>query len=198
MVDVINITEHFHYIGIFILLVIGGMGFPIPEGVTLIVSGFLISHNIIRLIPAIVVIFAGMLTGDILIFYIGKKYGRMVITHKKFQRLISPERLSIMEDRFNKWGTPFILFGRHLGFHVFLVAGIMKMPFLRFLVLDILSSILTIITMVTIGYIGGNSLQVLKKDITRIEHLGILLVVMILVVYLFFRYFKFRFRKTLL
>lgn len=192
MVDVINITEHFHYIGIFILLVIGGMGFPIPEGVTLLVSGFLISHEIIRPIPAIVVIFSGMLTGDIIIFSIGRKYGRMIVTHRKFHRIISPESLSVLENKFNKWGTLFILFGRHLGFHVFLVAGIMKMPFLRFLVLDIVSSILTIVTMVTIGYIGGNSLQVLKRDITRIEHIGILLIVMILSVYLFFRYFKSR------
>lgn len=197
MVDVINITEHFHYIGIFILLVIGGMGFPIPEGVTLMASGFLISHGIIRPIPAIVVIFAGMLTGDILIFYIGRKYGRMVVTHRKFHRIISPERLLVLEDRFNKWRTLFILFGRHLGFHVFLVAGIMRMPFLRFLVLDIVSSILTIIPMVTIGYIGGNSLQVLKRDITRIEHIGILLIIILLTIYLFFRYFKSERDKTL-
>lgn len=197
MVDVINITEHFHYIGIFILLVIGGMGFPIPEGVTLIASGFLISHGIIRPIPALVVVFTGMLTGDMIIFYIGRKYGRMVVTHRKFHRIISPERLAVLEDKFNKWRTPFILFGRHLGFHVFLVAGIMRMPFLRFLVLDIVSSILTIIPMVTIGYIGGNSLQVLKRDITRIEHIGILVIIIMLTIYLFFRYFKSRQGKTL-
>lgn len=197
MVDVINITEHFHYIGIFILLVIGGMGFPIPEGVTLIASGFLISHGIIRPIPALVVVFTGMLTGDMIIFYIGRKYGRMVVTHRKFHRIISPERLAVLEDKFNKWRTPFILFGRHLGFHVFLVAGIMRMPFLRFLVLDIVSSILTIIPMVTIGYIGGNSLQVLKRDITRIEHIGILVIIIMLTIYLFFRHFKSERDKTL-
>lgn len=197
MVDVISITEHFHYMGIFILLVIGGMGFPIPEGVTLMASGFLISHEIIKPIPALIVVFTGMLTGDIIIFSIGRKYGRMVVTHRKFHKIISPERLLVLEDKFNKWKTPFILFGRHLGFHVFLVAGIMRMPFLRFLVLDIVSSILTIIVMVTIGYIGGNSLQVIKRDITRIEHIGILLVIILLTIYLFFRYFKSRRDKIL-
>jgi membrane protein DedA with SNARE-associated domain len=50
-----------------------------------------------------------------------------------------------------------------LGFHVYLVAGIMKMPYLKFLVLDIISSILTIIVMVGLGYISGNSFQVIKK-----------------------------------
>lgn len=192
MVDVINITEHFHYIGIFILLVIGGMGFPIPEGVTLIASGFLISHGIIRPIPALVVVFTGMLTGDMIIFYIGRKYGRMVVTHRKFHRIISPERLAVLEDKFNKWRTPFILFGRHLGFHVFLVAGIMRMPFLKFLALDIVSSVLTIAVMVGLGYIGGNSLQLIKRDITRIEHIGILLVISLLAIYLIFRHIRTR------
>lgn len=192
MVDVINITEHFHYIGIFILLVIGGMGFPIPEGVTLIASGFLISHGIIRPIPALVVVFTGMLTGDMIIFYIGRKYGRMVVTHRKFHRIISPERLAVLEDKFNKWRTPFILFGRHLGFHVFLVAGIMRMPFLKFLALDIVSSVLTIAVMVGLGYIGGNSLQLIKRDIIRIEHIGILLVISLLAIYLIFRHIRTR------
>ncbi len=190
MFDVISITEHFHYIGIFILLVIGGMGFPIPEGVTLMACGFLISHKVIKLIPALIVVFTGMLTGDILIFSIGRKYGRMVVTHRKFHRIISPERLSVLEDKFNKWKTPFILFGRHLGFHVFLVAGIMRMPFLRFLALDVVSSIITIVPMVVIGYIGGNSWQVIKRDITRIEHIGILLVIILLTIYLFLRYLR--------
>lgn len=190
MVDVIGFTEHFHYIGIFILLVIGGMGFPIPEGVTLMASGFLISHDIIRPIHTLVIVFTGMLTGDIIIFTIGRKYGRLVVTHRKFHRIISPERLLVLEDKFYKWKTPFILFGRHLGFHVFLVAGIMRMPFLKFFVLDIVSSILTIVVMVWLGYIGGNSFQLIKKDITRIEHIGIFLIVILIVIYLFFRYFK--------
>ncbi len=194
--DIPTFVEHFPYIGLFVMLVLGGMGFPTPEGVTLMASGFLIFHGIIRPIPALVVVFTGMLTGDIIIFYIGRKYGRRVVTHRKFHGIISPERLLALEDKFNKWRTLFILVGRHLGFHVFLVAGIMRMPFLKFLALDIVSSILTIAVMTGLGYIGGNSFENMKKDITRIEHIGILLIVISIVVYLFYRYFKARQDKT--
>lgn len=198
MSDIPGLVEHFHYIGLFILLVLGTMGLPFPEGITLMLCGFLISHEIIRPIYALIVVFTGMLTGDLIMFSFGRKYGRMVVTHKKFHRIISPQRLSTLEDKFNKWKTLFILFGRHLGFHVFLVAGIMRMPYLKFLALDIVSSILTIAVMVGAGYIGGNSLQVIKKDITRIEHIVIFLVIILLVIYLLFRYFKSRRDKKFL
>lgn len=50
--------------------------------------------------------------------------------------------------------------------------------------------------MVGAGYMGGISLEIIKKDMTRIEHIGILLAVIILAVYLIFRYFKFIRSKT--
>jgi hypothetical protein len=43
---------------------------------------------------------------------------------------------------------------------------------------------------------GGHSLQVIKRDITRIEHIGILLAVILLAIYLMYRYFKSRGAET--
>lgn len=40
------------------------------------------------------------------------------------------------------------------------------------------------------GYVGGNSLQILSKDITRVEHILIFLAVIFLSIVLFFRYFR--------
>jgi len=64
------------------------------------------------------------------------------------------------------------------------------MPALKFLIADAISSLFTIGLMGGLGYVGGNSLQVIRRDITRIEHIGILLAVIILAVYLLFRYVK--------
>ena len=78
------------------------------------------------------------------------------------------------------------------GSSVFLVAGILRIPYLRFLGLDIVSSFLAIGLLVGTGYFGGKSIKVLETDITRIEHWGILLAVVLLAAYLCFRYFKAR------
>jgi membrane protein DedA with SNARE-associated domain len=44
--------------------------------------------------------------------------------------------------------------------------------------------------MIGAGYAGGNSLQILRKNISRIEHAVIFLAIVLLFGYLIFRYVK--------
>ncbi|GER94032.1 DedA family protein [hot springs metagenome] len=195
------IIEHYPYIGLFLLLILGGIGFPFPEDTTLILCGFLISTKVVKPLPALFAVYSGLLIADFFLYFVGKKYGRMIVKHKRFHKIISPERLSMLEENFNKKGILVILIGRHLvglRAQIFLAAGVMRMLALKFIMADAVSSIFTIALMVGAGYVGGNSLQVIKKDITRIEHLGILVVVLALAIYLSFRYFKFRRNKRFL
>ena len=190
-----GIVEHFPYIGLFLLLVLGGIGLPLPEDTTLILCGFLISTEVIEPVPALLVVYSGLLITDFGLFSVGKKYGRKIVTHRRFHKIISPERLSILEDKFRERGLLFILVGRHLAglrAQIFLTAGVMRMPDVKFLIADGISSVLTIAIMVGAGYAGGRSLQVIKSDITRIEHIGIFLAVILLAVYLIFRYVRSR------
>jgi membrane protein DedA with SNARE-associated domain len=61
---------------------------------------------------------------------------------------------------------------------------------------DAISAIFTIAIMLGAGYIGGNSLEIIKRDITRYEHIGILVLIISLTIYLLFRYFKSMRNKT--
>ncbi len=199
MTDIPGIIEHFPYLGLFLLLILGGIGFPFPEDATLILCGFLISNSIIKPIPALLVVYTGILIADFFLYSVGKKYGRMIVTHQRFHKILSPERFSELEGKFNKKGIFVILIGRHLvglRAQIFLVSGIMRMPVLKFIISDAVSSVFTIAVMVAAGYIGGNSLQVIKKDVTRIEHIGILVIIILLAVYLFLSYFKSKRDKT--
>jgi membrane protein DedA with SNARE-associated domain len=184
---------HFPYAGLFVLLVLGGIGLPFPEDATLILCGFLISHDIVKPVPALVVVYAGLLCADVTLYFIGKKYGRRIVTHKRFHRILSPERLSKIEDQFKRRGGLFILIGRHIAglrAQLFLTAGVMEMPLLKFFIADAFSSIFTIALMAGAGYAGGNSLQVLRKDLTRTGHAAVFILVIALVIYLFYRFFR--------
>jgi len=195
------IIEHFPYVGLFILLILGGIGFPFPEDTTLILCGFLISTHVIKPVPALLVVYAGLLITDFSLYLVGKRYGRMIVNHKRFRKIISSERLSMLESKFNKRGVFVILIGRHLvglRAQIFLAAGVMRMSALKFIMADAISAIFTMAVMIGAGYIGGNSLQVIKKDITRIEHIGILLVIISLIIFLLFRYFRSRRDKKFL
>jgi membrane protein DedA with SNARE-associated domain len=175
--------EHFSYMGLFVILVLGAIGLPFPEGTTLIVCGVLISTNVIRPIQALLIAYLGILIGDLLAYSLGKKYGRMIVAHRRFHWIISPERLLKLENTFNKKGILLVMIGGHLMGEIFIVAGVMRMPLSKFLVADAIASIFTIALWTGIGYVGGNSLGVIKKDITRIEHIGILFVIILLSIY---------------
>jgi membrane protein DedA with SNARE-associated domain len=183
----LTIFGPFPYIGLFLLLIIGGIGFPFPEGGTLILCGLLISTNVIKPMYTLVIAYSGVLIGDFLFYSFGRKYGRMIITHRMFRKILSPKRLEILEDKFNKWGILFIFIGGRLIGEIFLVAGILKMPRWKFIIIDALSSLFTVVIWIGLGYVGGHTLQLIREDIARIEHILIYFVISI-VIYLIFRH----------
>jgi len=184
-----SITGHFPYLGLFILLILGGIGFPFPEGGTLILCGLLISTKVIKPVYALAIVYAGILIGDYLFYSFGRKYGRMIIKHRVFRKVLPPQRLEMLENKFNKWGILFIMIGGRLIGEIFLVAGILKMSRIKFLTIDVLSSLLTVAIWVGLGYVGGHTLQkIIKKDMVRIEHITVFFMASI-VIYLFFRHF---------
>ena len=193
MFEAVSLIENFPYLGIFLLLLLGGMGLPFPEDTTLILSGFLVANGIVRPLPAFLVIYGGLLLTDLSLFLVGKKYGRRVVEHKRFRRIISAERLSKIEEKFEKWGVFVIFFGRHIigiRAQIFLAAGVMRMPGIKFLVADGASAIITVTVMAGIGYFGATSVQALKEDVTRIGHVLVITVIALLAGGIFFRYLR--------
>ena len=189
------IVEHFPYLGLFSLLILGGIGLPFPEDTTLILCGFLISTKIIKPVPALFVVYSGLLITDFFLYSVGKKYGPNIVHHAKFKKIISPARLLKLRETFHKGEILFILLGRHLvglRAQLFVVSGVMKMHPVKFLITDAFSSLFTVALMVGAGYAGGNSLQVIRKDITKVEHIAILLIIILIVIFICFKFYRYR------
>jgi membrane protein DedA with SNARE-associated domain len=198
MVDPNTIIQHFTYIGIFCLLILGGVGFPFPEDAVLIMSGLLIAHGVIKLTPAILIIYPSLLIADFVLYSIGRKYGRMVVEHKIFSKIVSHPTLERFEERFTRWGALMVFLGRHfVGFRapIFLISGVMRIPRTKFLIADGLSAIITISINLGIGYLGGNSLLMLRKGITRIDYILILILVILVAGWIVLRYFRDRVKR---
>ena len=195
MFQVSSIVDHFPYAGLLLLLLLGEIGFPFPEDATLLLSGFLVAHGVTKLVPTLLVVYGGLLATDFSLYLIGKNYGRRLFEHKTFQKLLTPERFKRIEEKFKQWGTWVILLGRHifgLRAQIFLAAGVVRMSPLKFLLADGLSAMVTMILMMGIGYVGGNSVQVLQKDASRIEHVALLAFVLLVVAWIVVRYLKSR------
>jgi membrane protein DedA with SNARE-associated domain len=181
------------YMGIFFLLILGTLGLPFPEDTTLILSGFLMAQDIIQSLPALLIIYPTLLMTDFLLYWIGKRYGRRVVEHKIFHRIMSLNRLLKLEGKFRKWGIWVVLFGRHLlgvRAQIFLAAGVMRMPARKFLLADALSALITMAIMIGIGYFGGSQIQILRKDLARMNRMIMFSVVLIFLGWSLFRYFR--------
>ena len=173
MPDLMPLTQHFPYAGLFILLILGGLGLPLPEDATLMLCGFLLFNGTVKPVPAFLVVYAGLLLADVMIYWFGRTYGDAITGHRWFQKLISQQRLEELKERFRKRGLVYILIGRHIiGIRVqlFLAAGVIKMPLPRFILADGLSATLTIALMTGIGHMGGSSLDAIGTNVARIEH----------------------------
>jgi membrane protein DedA with SNARE-associated domain len=166
---------------------------PFPEDATFILCGFLIQRNMVKTIPALLVIYIGVLISDFIIYLFGRKCGRMVVCHRWFQKLLSPERLAMLENKYKKKGIFFILFGRHflgLRAQIFLVSGVMRMHPLKFLLTDGFTVIFTIAVMVSIGYVGGHSLKDIGIDKRKIEYVAVFLFISFFTAYLILKYIR--------
>ena len=84
MVDPGTVILHFTYVGIFCLLILGGLGFPFPEDGVLLVSGFLIAHGVIKLVPALLIIYPSLLIADFILYSIGRNMAEWSLNIRYF------------------------------------------------------------------------------------------------------------------
>jgi len=192
------LIENSPYIGLFALLILGGIGLPFPEDATFILCGFLIQAQTVKTVPALLVIYLGVLIADFILYSFGRKYGRMVVSHRRFHRFLSPEKLTDLEKRFKRKGIFFILLGRHfigLRAQIFIVSGIMRMHPLKFLLTDAVAVTFTIAVMVSIGYAGGHSLKDLGIDVGNTEYVAYFLLMSFIMGYIVLKYIRKRRRS---
>ena len=188
------LVENFPYIGLFVLLLLGGMGVPFfPEDATLILCGLLIQAGVIEPVQSLCVVYAGILIADYAIYAFGRKYGRMAITHRWFHRFLPPSRLPEFEDKFNRHGILIIMFGRNLmgvRVQIILASGIMRMPKMKFLLTDAFTSLFTISAWVAVGYVGGHSLQDIGGHTRNLIFIASMIVVLFFGGFFVFNYIK--------
>ena len=84
--------EIFIYIGIFLLLFLGGVGLPIPEDVVLIVGGYLCYEGYTNFYLTIPFAVIGAIAGDFTVYFIGRGLGLGFINFGYPRRFLSKKR----------------------------------------------------------------------------------------------------------
>jgi membrane protein DedA with SNARE-associated domain len=184
-----NITT-FTYSGIFMFLMLTVFGFPFPEDAVLLLSGAVVSQGVIRVMPTLCISYVGVLTGDLMLYYIGRRYGILIVTDRRFKRIVNEARMEKVSRWFHKWGNSLVFFGRHLvgiRAQVFLCAGIFEISADRVLLYDALSALIGVPAMIYLGYLFGSNFHVLKEKVAFWQWLAVLVVIAAAAAFFVFR-----------
>jgi membrane protein DedA with SNARE-associated domain len=174
VIFLVNYSEHFIYAGLFLLLFFCGLGLPIPEEITMLAGGFLVQLEITRFYPTFLVVFVGVLTGDIALYSIGRKWGHGIITYRRLREVFSDRRMTRIRKFFADHGYKTIFAARFIsGFRVgaFLAAGTMGMRAGKFVGWDCLAALIMVPLMLLLGYYFGANIQWLTDGFTRVDSL---------------------------
>lgn len=160
---------YFPYLGILFFLILGGIGLPFPEDLTLVLAGQIALAENLNLPLLIFICFCGVIVADLFLFHIGKKYGRAVITRRFVRRIYTPKRRVQVKRGFKKMGDWVVFVARFIGGFrapVFIMAGVLKMSYLRFILLDFCAAILSVPLFVLGSYYLGQKFRDRTHDFT--------------------------------
>lgn len=156
--------------GIVMVLIICGLGLPLPEEIPLFAAGYLAHRGSVSLGEAILLPTLAIIVGDSMIFTLGFHYGHQIFKMKIVERFITPEMLKKVNHYFHKYGNRVVFVARFLAgarAPVFLMAGVLKMPYRRFVILDGMAALISAPLIVWItyhffNYFDGETGKVLK------------------------------------
>jgi membrane protein DedA with SNARE-associated domain len=194
-----NLSGNAAYVIIFGVLLACGIGLPLPEDIPLVAAGYLIWDGTISIIPTFLLTMAGVLIGDSMLFYLGKRIGlKFLSPGKNGKSLFKPKRVLSAYAYFRKYGDKIVFFARFIvGFRgmVFFMAGALKMKYGRFLFLDAMAAIVSIPLWILLGnqlghYFGEEISDLLRrlKDIKHVLTLVIFIMVFIVIIRFILKY----------
>jgi membrane protein DedA with SNARE-associated domain len=182
-------AEH-DYLAVFLVLLICGMGVPIPEDITLVAGGVISGLGYSNVHVMFGVGMAGVLLGDLTMFMIGRHFGERALRWRWIAFILTPERRVQVQEKFDRYGIRLVFIARFLpGLRspVFIVAGWSRRVTLpKFLLLDGFAALISVPFWVYLGYYGADNREWLLDWIRRGKAglwCGVALLVMGLLIY---------------
>jgi len=166
------------YVAIFGVLILCGLGLPVPEDVSLISGGVIAGLGYADPYIMLAVSMAGVLIGDSTMFFIGRTYGERFLSKGFVRRIITPARFRAIQDWFGHYGR-WVLFAARfmpgLRSAIFLTAGITR--FVRypvFILIDGIAATISVPLWIYLGHYGASNRDWLVRFISH-SHIALLI-----------------------
>ena len=167
----------------------------IVEGpVLMIASGFLYRTGFFEIAPLFIAIMVGDLTGDTLWYLAGRYFANPILNKKGKFFGITPEKFEKINDLFKRYHERILIFSKltlGLGFAVGVLtaAGMAKVSYKRFIVINAIGEVFLVSILLTLGYFFGQ-IYLGISDNLKIGFLVSLAVIVISAFLIFSRYVR--------
>jgi membrane protein DedA with SNARE-associated domain len=178
------------YLGIALILILGGLGLPIPEEAPIIVAAVLSRNGTMTWPLALASCLAGVLVGDMVVYSLGFFYGEKVLRLPLTRRLLTRQREAQIKGYFHRHGFKILVSGRFVpGFRTaaYLTAGILKLPPVKLLLTDLVAASLSTCLMFGLGYLFAQQIQ---KGVREVQQWLTVAVAVGVAAWLLMRYYR--------
>jgi membrane protein DedA with SNARE-associated domain len=177
------------YLGFFLFIALTGCGLPIPEEAAIVVAGVLSSQDPPQLDwrIAFAVCLAGAVVGDSFMYAIGYRWGHGIFTsHPRFAKLFASENEQQFQKAVEAHALKVMLLARFLvGVRapVYVMTGVVRLPFRRFIIYDVISASLVVGVVFGLSYLFGEQVtEWVKHTETRATIIVVLIVIAVLAI----------------
>jgi membrane protein DedA with SNARE-associated domain len=172
MPDLSPLLEHWRYPAIFLVVILGNVGLPVPEESVLALAGFLAARGLLHLPGVLAVGALAAIVGDNLGYWlIGRLGGRALFRRWSWLNRWADTVIPRAEKIMKRHGGKTVFFGRFvaiLRFTAAWVAGLGEMPWWRFLFWNATGGIVWATAVGLVAFYGG------KSAADAITHYGLL------------------------
>jgi membrane protein DedA with SNARE-associated domain len=166
MLDIGNLVQQYGYIGIFLLLILGIVGLPIPDEVFLTYVGFNVYLGRLSLFTSIIVSIFGTCIGITLSYQLGKRLGLPFLERFGPKVKISKRKLDVTQSLFSKYAGILLFIGyfipgiRHVTAYI---AGIASYRMASFSLFAYSGAILWVCVFIGLGNVLGGNWMIVEQ-----------------------------------
>src|ERR1043165_8886817 len=186
--------ESWGYLGVFVGIILTGLGFPMPEELPIVLAGAMVAHAEVAWYFMLPVCIAGVIIGDSCLYFIGRWWGSKLVELRFIRdKLLPPERFLTICENFREYGVKILLFARltpGIRAGIFLTAGITRLPLTHFLLADGIYAIPGVSLLFLLGYWFTDSIIDLVTGASKYKPIIVLVVVAGLGAYLAYRFWR--------
>lgn len=165
--------------------------------ILMIAAGFLYRTGFFELLPLFIAIVIGDLIGDVIWYVVGRYFAHPVLSKKGKFIGITPEKFEKINSLFAKYHERILIFSKltlGLGFAVgiLVAAGMAKVSFKRYMVINIIGEFFLVAILMAIGYFFGQ----VYLNISDNLKIGFLITVAVAVLTAFYFFSRYISRKS--